>query len=266
MALKIRTKVVLIAGIILFAALGANTLIGTRVFTREYLRALAVRGQDLATALGADLDRLLGLGIPLDGLVGFEEQCRDLVRTHPDVAYAKVLDATGAVLFESDAPAGRADRRGPPATFDAGDGLRVANVGGRASYEVAAPVRDGHGVRVGTVVIGFPGKLISEKTRTQMLYAAGVLLASLAVAILALVALLSWWVTTPLRTVIGMITNVRELHREGERRIDRPGSDELGQLSRAFNDMMDRLDESSVPPVSSPECRSSDAWRGIRRR
>ena len=79
-----------------------------------------------------------------------------------------------------------------------------------------------------------------------MLYSAGVLLVSLAVAILALVVLLSWWVTRPLNTVIGMIANVRELHREGKRRIERPGGDELGQLSAAFNDMMDRLDESDA--------------------
>jgi signal transduction histidine kinase/DNA-binding response OmpR family regulator len=244
-ALSIRTKVVLIASAIVFVALGANTLLGNHLFTREYMRSLTVRGTHAAAELDSHLARLLRLGIPLENLIGFDEQCREAVQKHEDVAYAMVLDPAGTVLFHNDpAQHGTVVRPLPAApTATAGGPLAVSRKGDETYYEAIVPVRTAGGEQVGTIVVGFPQRLVWEQTRTQVLYSAGVLLVSVGVAVGALVVLLSWWVTTPLNTVVGMIANVGELHREGRRRIERPATDELGRLGRAFNDMMDRLDE-----------------------
>jgi signal transduction histidine kinase len=245
MVLSIRTKIVIITSAIVLVTLGATTLVDNHVFTREYSRALHARGQDIAAALDAQLDRLLALGIPLENLVGFDEQCREVVRKHADVAYALVLGRDGRVLFRGDR-----DERGAPALDpeapgqrDSGGGLSVAVASGVRYENVSAPIVDPDGRPVGTIVIGFPTAMVAAATRTQMLYSAGVLVVSLGAAMVSLLALLSWWVTTPLNAVIGRIAAVRDLRRDAAPRPARPKLDELGQLSAAFEDMTRRLDE-----------------------
>jgi signal transduction histidine kinase/CheY-like chemotaxis protein len=245
--MRIRTKIVLIASAILLLALAANTLVGSYVFTREYVHALEGRGADLAQTLVAQVDRLLRLGLPVDGLVGFDEQCRELTRKHPDVAYAMVIDPRGTILFHSDAT-----QQGKPlARGDARDrlhrsGLVVTAAGGERFYNAMEPVLNAAGEHVATIVIGFPAELVTAKSRQLVLYSAGVLVVSLAAAIGLLVALLSLWVTSPLQRVVGMIAEVREVDPASQRRIAYERADELGQLSAAFNAMMERLETYDV--------------------
>jgi hypothetical protein len=81
MSFSIRTKIILIASTILLFALGTNTLVSSYVFTREYVHALKARGFDIAQNLNSQLDRLLRLGIPLENLTGFDEQCKILLKS-----------------------------------------------------------------------------------------------------------------------------------------------------------------------------------------
>ena len=241
--MKIRTRIVLIASAILLLALGANTLVGTYVFTTEYTRQLHVRGVDLAQTLVAQLDRLLRLGLPVKDVLGFEEQCRDLVRKHPDLAYAIVVDPGGKILFHSDASDQGRTLDARAASNDSGrGGMFTSARNGQQFYNAMEPVLNAQGKHVATIVVGFPATIVTEKIRRQVLYSAGVLIVSLAGAIALLVTLLSVWVTNPLRRVVGLIADVRTVDQQDRRRIASGRDDELGQLSAAFNGMMDRLE------------------------
>ncbi len=81
MALKIRHRVVLISAVVLFLGIGANTLVNSIVFMRDYSKALQSKAFVIARTLRSQLDRLLRLKIPLEDLVGFDEQCRESLRT-----------------------------------------------------------------------------------------------------------------------------------------------------------------------------------------
>ena len=84
MKLTIRSKIVLIASAIMFIAIAANTLVNSLIFTREYSSALQARASMMGKTLTTQLDRLLKLRIPIDGIVGFEEQCQELVNKYDD--------------------------------------------------------------------------------------------------------------------------------------------------------------------------------------
>jgi hypothetical protein len=102
MALSIRTKIILLVSGILFCALGAHTLMSGYVFITEYAEALQARGFAHAQILHLQLDRLLRLGLTLEHLLGFDEQCRALTQQYPDIAYAMVTDVHGTLLFHND--------------------------------------------------------------------------------------------------------------------------------------------------------------------
>jgi signal transduction histidine kinase/CheY-like chemotaxis protein len=241
--MTIRTRIVLIASAILLLALGANTLVVTYVFTREYTQALHTRGVDLAQTLVAQVDRLLRLGLPIESVIGFDDQCRDLIRKHPDLAYAMVVDPRGKILFHSD-PAEHGRTLDAPEVVQDGrrGGMFSSAVEGRGFYNTMQPVLSAGGERVATIVVGFPASIVTEKVQRLVLYSAAVLIVSLAGAIALLITLLSVWVTNPLRRVVGIIADVRAVDQEGRRRIDYRRDDELGKLSAAFNGMMDRLE------------------------
>jgi two-component system sensor histidine kinase/response regulator len=244
MAVSVRTRIILIASVILLLALGANTIVSSYVFTREYSHALGARGVDIAQGLSLQLDRLLRLGLPVENMIGFDEQCRDVVLKHADVAYAALVDPAGRVLFHSDPTEHGRPMVDPEELVPTGrhDALYVSLRNGVRYYNAMVPVRDVRGQRVATILIGFPATILTGKMRSLLFYSWGVLLVSLVTATVCLVALLSLWVTTPLKRVVGMIADVRGLHREGARRIAHQGDDELGRLAEAFNAMMGRLE------------------------
>jgi hypothetical protein len=101
MVVSIRTKIILMAITILCFALGANTFMGGYVFTREYTNVLKSKGFVIAQNLQLQLDKLLRLGIPIDNLVGFDEQCEDIVKKYENVSYALVADINGKILFHN---------------------------------------------------------------------------------------------------------------------------------------------------------------------
>lgn len=101
MSHSLRTKILLISTVIVFIALSLNTLVGSTVFKREYSQAFQSKVLVTGQTLKLQLERLLTLGIPLDELVGFEEQCRDTVERHT-VSYAMVVGSRGRILFHHD--------------------------------------------------------------------------------------------------------------------------------------------------------------------
>ena len=100
MVLSLRIKITLITITILFFAIGTNTLISSYIFTTEYSKALQSKTLLTGETLETQLERLLDLGIPLNQLVGFEDQCQQIVERYPDISYAMVIDIDGKIIFK----------------------------------------------------------------------------------------------------------------------------------------------------------------------
>ena len=101
MTLTLRAKILSLSVAILFIAIGASTFFGSILFTKEYSKALEGRAFAIGETLKSQLDGLLKSGTPIHGLVGFEEQCQQLVTKHSDVFYAMVVDLDGKILFQT---------------------------------------------------------------------------------------------------------------------------------------------------------------------
>jgi PAS domain S-box-containing protein len=247
MNLSIRMKIVLITLAILCLAVGANALLSSYVFTREYSDALQSKMLVVGRGLALQLDRLLGFDIPLDELVGFEKQCREIVEKYEEVSYAMVVDTNGKILFHNDpAQQGQVltDSAMLKAVSGAEDVIQVYSQRGEKYYDITIPVFGNSGEHVGAVKIGFPEKIVSEKTQSLLAYAGVVGTVSLALAIGLLVAALSKWVTNPL---MKLQAAVREMREKGAAdligRVEIGSKDEIGVLAQAFNGMAVELHE-----------------------
>ena len=102
MAIGIRKKVIFISVAVLFLALAATTIVSSIFFMREYSAALKSRALLVGSILKYQLEKLLKYDIPLNELVGFDEQCQEIINNYGDITYAMVVDLNGRILFHND--------------------------------------------------------------------------------------------------------------------------------------------------------------------
>src|SRR5665254_7040 len=102
MAIGIRKKVIFISIALLFLALAATTTVSSFFFMREYSAALKSRAFLVGSILKYQLEKLLKYDIPLNELVGFDEQCQEIIKNYGDITYAMVVDLNGRILFHNE--------------------------------------------------------------------------------------------------------------------------------------------------------------------
>jgi HAMP domain-containing protein len=239
---SIRAKVVLITVALLVFAIGMNAAASGYVLTSKVTQALQSETLVIGQTLRLQLDKLLRLGIPVENLVGFEEQCQDVVAEHENISYAMVVDADGTILFHND-PAQHGTVLTDSAVLEAVQStentFRAYSSQGKRYYDAIIPVLGIHGEHIAAVRIGFPAKLVAEETRGLVVHTVGVAVLSLGVATALLIYGLSSWVTNPLMT---LLTVIQEIRREGTtgltRRVTIDSEDEIGHLASAFNQMI----------------------------
>ena len=212
MKFNVRSKIILISMVILFIALGSNTLVNSTVFTREFSVALKNRTFLMGDTLASQLERVLRLKIPLHNIVGFEEQCRELSEKFPDIAYAMVVDLDGKILFHND-PNYHGRTSALPAVFLST--IRTENSNHHHSkktdgfFEFIIPVHDLHGDIVAAAKIGYPESVIAAKIRPMVMNSLWVSLFFLLLGMISLFGSLNRWVNKPLAKLMAVIQKNR---------------------------------------------------------
>ncbi|MDD5255722.1 MAG: PAS domain S-box protein [Candidatus Omnitrophica bacterium] len=239
-------KIVIIVIVILSVITVLNGLIGSRVFTREYTDALTSKFLIVGQALRLQLDKLMGLGIPLEELVGFEDQCKELVKKY-GVSYAMITDSGGKVLFHNNpekhgsiiADAGllRSIRSGK-------ESIQVMTEGGDKVYDIVIPIFNDNNVLIGAERIGFPYDLVAQKTRRLLWHSAGVAFFVFILAAALLFFALSHWVTGPLLRLSRAIAGVSKKGADDAAFMQVTSADEIGRLAQDFNTMLEDLKKS----------------------
>jgi len=249
MLISIRTKIVFITVGILFLAIGASTLTSSYFFAKEYKIALETRGFAIAQDLKLQMDRLLRLKIPMDDIIGFEEQCRETVKKHPDISYAMIINPGGKILFHND-PSRQGGIEIDPGilkTIASGSSsIQKIKQQDESFYDVAVPIFDNHKKPIAAARIGFPGKIITEKSREIFLYSGGIGLLLLFAAVIISLITISFLVTNPLQKLVNVIQEVRDKGTELTRPLDITTQDEIGQLASAFDEMIRDLQKTTV--------------------
>ena len=241
MGLSIRTKIVLISSTILFIALGAATTLNSMFFAKEHTKALQSEAFAIAKTLKFQLDRLLALNIALNELVGFEEQCLDLINKHRDISYAMVVDPNGKILFHNDASQHNQvllDSNILKGIKSQKNVLQMCSMEEDKHYDFFIPVFGSHGEHIAAVRIGFPITIISQKTRAMIAYSVGFAILFLCLGITLLITALNVWVTKPLGKLIAVIQGVRQKGTASSELVEIDSEDELGTLASAFNQML----------------------------
>lgn len=247
MAIGIRKKVIFISVAVLFLALAATTTVSSIFFMREYSAALKSRAFLVGSILKYQLEKLLKYDIPLNELVGFDEQCQEIINNYGDIAYAMVVDLNGRILFHNDP-----QKRGEMWIFknireilqEKKEELHQYDGNGENFYNFSIPVHGLDNALIAGVIIGFPASLITHKTAQMVAYSVGVAIIFLAVGGISMVILLQFWVTIPLGQLLRAIMDIRSGGTDSAQLPIIKSKDEFGDLGRAFNEMVLQLKES----------------------
>jgi signal transduction histidine kinase/ActR/RegA family two-component response regulator len=246
MQLSLKVKIVLIATSVTLFSTGAIIASSGYFFGQEYAHALESRSLAVGNGLRIQLERLMRLtfGIRVDDLIGFDQQCQDIVRTYEGTRYAMVVGPAGNILFHND-PLRVGSRVGDPALSAAvarhSEAVIRHSEGGAAVYSAVVPVLRGGNEYVASVVVGSDAEPVAAKVRRLLGVSVVIGLFFLIAGMAALLAGLSAFVTRPLARLVAAIEGLR-LDTPGEARQVAVGSgDEIGALAATFNAMTAKL-------------------------
>jgi hypothetical protein len=249
MSLGLRARIVLIATGAMSFALSAIIAVSGYSFHKEYTRSLQSRSVAIATSLEVQLQRLLQLGLPLANLIGFEEQCLEVVRAYPGIGYAMVVAPDGSVLFHSDGAA-RGHKLTDPRLLAAlrseSSAIARFSLVGQEHHGAVVPVRDARGELQAGVVVDYPAELTTRKAIGMAASNLGVGLLFLGIGTIALVIALSALVTNPLAKLIDTLQEIRHATTDLSRRAAVTAKGDIGRLADAFNGLMDELQSTTV--------------------
>ncbi|MHB0972105.1 MAG: HAMP domain-containing sensor histidine kinase [Thermoanaerobaculia bacterium] len=224
-ALSFRSKLALAMGALILAISAAISFYLPRVLEREAIALIAHKGETLARLTAFTIHPALHF----DDRAALEEALTG-TRGDRDVAYVVVTDPRGATLAAFHPERAGAQRSGSP-------GGRVSD--DRTLYEVTTPIGDG-GREIARLRIGISLARLHASVTQLRITILGVSAAIFLAGMLG-VWLISGVLTRPLRDVAVAARTIAA--GVAEMRAPVAGSDEIGQLASAFNDMAVRVAE-----------------------
>ncbi|MGQ9780481.1 MAG: histidine kinase dimerization/phospho-acceptor domain-containing protein [Bacillota bacterium] len=239
--LSIHTRIILITTAVLALALATNATINELFFEREYTKLLESKLLGAGETLAAQLNHLLALGIALDEIVGFEEQCREIVSRHR-LAYALVMEKNGRILFHNAPTPSPSFFRHPTLIKRAAEPrarVELIEVDKEKYYHASIPISAPGGEHLGAIMVGFPARILREKKTHLVASSTGVTILSLLAAIGLLTFIITLSVTRPLKRLIEEIERIKEGDKEDQLILTVPApTEELGRLAKAFNELL----------------------------
>ncbi|MEW6513829.1 MAG: ATP-binding protein [Pseudomonadota bacterium] len=251
--LGLRAKILLIAVAVTLLSLGAVLAISSHLFAEAYLGALQSRSSAIAQGLKLQMDRILQLGIQIENLSGFDKQCKSVVDSYQGIDFALIARPDGTVLFSSDAThTGQplADAVLLQAVQNRTETTVEYTQDGMTGYGSVVPIVTRDEAHVASVVIGLSARVLDAKEREMRTAFIGVGLLMLVIGAIALIVALSHFISRPLRQLIGSIQRVSSNTGDLGQRIALDTTDELGTLARAFNGLMQSLQDTTVTKSS----------------
>lgn len=246
MNLSIKTKILLISSISLFTAIAASSLVTGYIFNKEYAEARRSEAFVVGSILVSQLDRLLKLQIPVNQILGFEEQCQELINENKFLSYVMVIEPSGEILFHNQ-PENHGEKISDPgilAILSQPDKTwRISEDSSQKYYDLFIPLRDAENNPIATVRIGFPVTHVTDKTN-WLLYITG--LVSLGFLLFGLVIIvfgINTWVNKPLAALLEVIERIRIKGTILNMPVKKNARDEITKLATSFNKMAARLEE-----------------------
>ena len=244
--MTLRDKILGIALVVMLTVVTVVITTSTFHSYRQYEDALQSRSMAIGKSLAIQFERLLQLGLNVSDIIGFEEQCQEVVEHYPGIDVAMVVDRDSLILFHN-------DRTMMGRRYD----VDFAGLSGKEEFvEVSEDggIRNCAVILVGTpqqeqiarIVISYPPEFVGAKLKQMLMVDIGVALLVMLMGLSALYFALKRHVIRPLGALTGTVAKLRETPNDLTRRAYARDRDELGQLATAFNGLMDELQQTTV--------------------
>lgn len=242
MITKLQTKILIILVLILAITIGTNNYIGGYFFKMEYSKEVQSKVLVIGQGLMLQLDRIRALGITLDNLIGFEEQCQEIINRYDDISYAMVIDTKGTILFHND-PTQHKRIVAEPLIIEAvatGQEQFVNYSDKNKDYiGIVVPVLDSLGNVLAAVVLGVPEHTMTQKLTVFNTFSTILAASFILLSLLLITFILTIWVTKPLKNIIEMMGEAGRGNLDVHLNIRT--NDEIGQVGRTFNRMVKQI-------------------------
>ncbi|MBS1209841.1 MAG: response regulator [Proteobacteria bacterium] len=240
----LRGKIVMSAAAVVICTSAMIALAAALFYVSQQVTTLQSRSTAVARSLTVQLERITNLGISIEDILGFDEQCAEAVLSYPGMSYAQIVKIDGTILFDS--------RREYANRKIASSDLLAVLIQGEITpqhpidgdYVVLEPVRNASGSRIASVIVAFPHSLV-QKGLLRMLVTGGTVGAIMgALGLLVLYAFLRRQVIKPVTALLRTVAHVREHPGDYSVRVPLPQQeDEIGLLVSGFNQLLDEMEE-----------------------
>ncbi|AMV72098.1 ATP-binding protein [Desulfuromonas carbonis] len=156
-------RILIFAFLVLTLTISFNTGLNIEGFRRDYRDGILLRCQTLATGLKSSVEKVLGLGIPLNEMEGIGARCQEIVASDPEIFYCLIEDRVGSSLYSSN-PALRLSAIGEFLSSINDHTALVLIPGLGEFYDVTLPLMAADGSLAGRIRIGFPSSVLMEHT------------------------------------------------------------------------------------------------------
>lgn len=238
---RIRTRILLLTLALVIAAASLLSVRTHRLFEAVLTPEIMQKTDAVAEFATLDVERALGMGIPLEKLVGVVPYFDDLRATHPEIQFAAILNPDGKALFTSgDEEQGTSEALTRAASIFALGSIdrEIVTTG---DFDVVLSRVDPGGVTAAIIAVGLDPRFIHRQLEELTGDVFIVLLVALFLAFEMAVVLLTGRTITPLNQLISAV----EAGAQGNlhRLIAYRANDGIGRVIRRFNAVVQGLND-----------------------
>lgn len=224
----------------LVATIAINTGFSVESFRQQYREGVLRRCQTLASGLKSQVEKVLGLGLPLAEIEGLSERCQAVSANDPEIAYCLIESADGKVLFPRENS--KFEPSAAKLTGQLGRDVSVLDSPelGRV-YDFSLPLYDYNDKLTGRIRIGFQEQILAGLTGQHLLRALFILGGVSTVVFLLMILFIRRYLMVPVRRMCVVASNLSA----GDFNVDLPKMEtsELSSLGEALGSLASALRE-----------------------
>jgi hypothetical protein len=231
-------RLLLLCFVALALTIALNTGFSVEGFRWQYREGILRRSHTLATALKNQIERVLGLGLPLTQIEGLSDRCQAITANDPEISYCLIEDARGLVLYRSTTLAFDPAKAKLVGYLSADISILDTPDVGRL-YDLSLPLYSFDDKLAGRIRIGFQEKVLKVLTGEHLFWSLVVLGGASAAVFILMILFIRRDLVTPVRRMCETATTIAA----GNFNVKLPNMEtrELASLGEALSGMATSL-------------------------
>jgi methyl-accepting chemotaxis protein len=234
----LQRKAVFIVSVILFFTIAINTIVLTYISFGKFKKAIHAKTEAVGVGFRSDLDKALGLGIPLYALDGLDAKLSELAERDKSIGYAMIIDASGRVLFHQDT-AEKGKILEDTVTREILSAKRDLIQSGKVHMDHGFSLRDADEAFVGALRIGLRSRAVKSQLYELLSWSVVISLLCFLLSLMLVHFSISKFISGPIRTMESAANQIASGSLISK--INISGNDELASLGNAINSISSNL-------------------------